>query len=336
MLVRVCRFLYKRYMIEYFSWAVLFCVTLVAMVITLGLKQWLRRANVLDRPNERSSHQAPTPRGGGIAILAAAFLGAAVLGATAPWPIVFSLTVLALVSWIDDIYSIPAGLRLISQAGVVIFCLLLLTDPTSGIAWFLFAVTTLAWMWFINLYNFMDGIDGITGVETISVCIGIFLLMMLSRTEPIDYYLPLIVASATAGFLIWNWHPAKIFMGDVGSIPLGFIIGWMLLELAAAGQWAAALILPAYYLADATITLIRRGLRGEKVWQAHKEHFYQRAHQRGLSHAAVSLRILMANILLIGLAVTAAIGYPFPSLVGAALVVGFLLFHLAGTGKTAA
>ncbi len=336
MLVRFQRFLYKRGMTDLDTWIVVSSVLLAAGGLTGLLTKGLRHADVLDRPNERSSHIAPTPRGGGIAILVAGFLGVAVTGLSIPWPIIAGIAWLAIISVLDDLRGVSIIIRLLAQAAIVTVCLTSVGGFIANIGVVLFVGVVVVWIWFINLYNFMDGIDGITGVETISICLGMALVMHVSGHAPVDSRLPLIIAAATAGFMFWNWHPAKIFMGDVGSIPLGFIVGWMLLELAAAGQWAAALILPAYYLADATITLVHRGLRGEKVWRAHKEHFYQRAHQRGLSHADVSLRILFANALLIGLAIVASLGHPIFALAGAASVVGFLLFHLAGSGKTAA
>ena len=133
---------------------------------------------------------------------------------------------------------------------------------------------------------------------------------------------------ATLGFLPWNWSPAKIFLGDVGSVPLGYLLGWLLLMAAGQGLWAVAVILPLYYLADATLTLLKRGLRGEKVWQAHREHAYQRAVQGGLSHAAVALRVLAGNLALIWFAYLAAAGLTWVGLVGAALVTGALLLEL--------
>ena len=128
-------------------------------------------------------------------------------------------------------------------------------------------------------------------------------------------------------------HPARVFMGDVGSVPLGFLLGWLLLDLATAGHWAAALILPAYYLADATTTLVRRALKGENVWQAHRRHFYQQAVQRGLSHAMVSAAVLSIGGALIGLAWMAEQGQgPAALAATVALCAGFLFF-LAGSGR---
>ena len=146
----------------------------------------------------------------------------------------------------------------------------------------------LGWVWFINLFNFMDGIDGISGVECLGIGLGVAVIAALDGVPSGHGSLGICLAAAAAGFLIWNWHPAKVFMGDVGSVPLGFLIGWLLLDMAAAGAWAPAVILPAYYLADATITLLRRLLRGAAPWQAHRDHFYQQATQAGRSHARVA------------------------------------------------
>jgi UDP-N-acetylmuramyl pentapeptide phosphotransferase/UDP-N-acetylglucosamine-1-phosphate transferase len=180
------------------------------------------------------------------------------------------------------------------------------------------------WLWFLNLFNFMDGIDGITGVETVAIGGGLAAFALFAGEGPSTAWFGATLAAAAAGFLVWNWHPARIFLGDVGSVPVGYLLGFLLLSLAAQGHWAPALILPGYYLADATITLVRRTLRGERIWQAHAQHFYQRAVQDGLSHAQVSLAILAADLVLIGLAMT-ALAHPLPSVAAAALVVAALL-----------
>ena len=186
----------------------------------------------------------------------------------------------------------------------------------------------LVWLWFVNLFNFMDGIDGITGVEAASIGLGLFLVaLVFAETSPAVLF-PLLLGAASLGFLAWNWPPSRLFLGDVGSVPLGYLIGWLLLLWAAEGQWAATLILPLYYFADATITLVRRALGGAKVWQAHREHFYQRAVQGGASHARVSLGVLACNLLLIACALVAAGGRPWIGLAAAGLSVAAFLFVL--------
>jgi UDP-N-acetylmuramyl pentapeptide phosphotransferase/UDP-N-acetylglucosamine-1-phosphate transferase len=182
-------------------------------------------------------------------------------------------------------------------------------------------------VWFANLFNFMDGIDGIAGGEATAVGIGIALVA--GTGGAFELIAPSVaVAAAALGFLVWNWHPARIFMGDVGSVPLGYLLGYLLLALAARGEWAAAVILPLYFLADATLTLLRRLARGERVWQAHREHFYQRAVQRGLRHDAVVLRVVAADLVLIAGAWAAAMGWGFAALVVAMLTVLLLLVEL--------
>jgi UDP-N-acetylmuramyl pentapeptide phosphotransferase/UDP-N-acetylglucosamine-1-phosphate transferase len=193
----------------------------------------------------------------------------------------------------------------------------------------------LAWLWFINLFNFMDGIDGLAGSEAIAVALGYLLIVTWAGHDHPLWRPALIVAASVAGYLAWNWHPAKVFMGDAGSIPLGFLLGWLLLDLALAGQWAAALILPAYFAADATYTLLKRALRGEKPWQAHREHFYQRAVLGGATPPGVVWRVSAVNAALIALAL-ASLAHPVPALAAAAALVAALLAHLASLGRSRA
>jgi len=292
---------------------------------------FLASRGVLDVPVTRSSHTAPTPRGGGIAVIGTVILIGAISGSF-PLVILILTGVLALIGWIDDVRSISPLPRFSAQILAVVVALYLepnlATIPHADIPMTLgAAILGVGWLWFINLYNFMDGIDGITGVETLSICIGIALVSIIAGT-PGDLILPsALIAAAIFGFLFVNWHPAKIFLGDVGSIPLGFVIGWMLISLAQHGAWAAAIILPMYYLADATITLLRRLMRKEKIWQAHKNHFYQRAHQCGLGHNQIALRILATNSGLIALAIVATQGYAIPALIAAAVLTTLLLVH---------
>jgi UDP-N-acetylmuramyl pentapeptide phosphotransferase/UDP-N-acetylglucosamine-1-phosphate transferase len=308
-------------------------IALMSAVTTAVLIGLLRRRAILDHPNARSSHDRPTPRGGGLAVVPITLL-AWVAGAGFDLPggmvvILCGAVALALLSWIDDLQSLPAALRLAVQAVVVGIGIKWLDDHGlifQGLlpAWLDALLGGLLWLWFVNLFNFMDGIDGISGVETISIGAGLAALATLAAGGAPPAWFGATLAAAAAGFLVWNWHPARIFLGDVGSVPVGFLLGFLLLALAARGYWAAALILPAYYLADATITLARRARRRERIWQAHAEHFYQRAVQSGMSHAQVSLAVLAANLVLIGLALT-SLSAPLPSLAGAALVVAALL-----------
>jgi UDP-N-acetylmuramyl pentapeptide phosphotransferase/UDP-N-acetylglucosamine-1-phosphate transferase len=321
-----------------------FVLTALAVRLVLG---HLRRRRILDRPNERSSHAVPTPRGGGIGILVV-LLPALVIhghatGSLKTAAIVAALAVLlAIVSWIDDTRGLRALPRLAAHALAAVIGSFLIEGPVLQ-GWVPFwldrALLIAAWVWFINLTNFMDGIDGITGAEMAAIGGGLFALSLIGQDPDLGDGVPaLMLAAAALGFLVWNWHPARVFMGDVGSVPLGFLAGWLLLDAAAQGALVPVLIIPLYYSADATLTLIRRLLRGARVWEAHREHWYQRAVLRGLSHAQVVAAISAANFVLVLLALW-ALGRPWPAqalalTLALALAAGLLLFLGRGFGKS--
>lgn len=306
------------------------------LFVALALKPlvaWLRRRAIMDIPNERSSHSEITPRGGGIAVSGGILLGLAIWFSLAPDVdgslLLLGMAVLAIVSWLDDRRGgLPVGLRFGIQllaVGLVITLLPGERSVTAGLVplWLERVVLFVAWLWFTNLFNFMDGINGITGVEMATVGIGLALLAV----DPGVIGAPgLIVAAAGLGFLPWNWGRAKVFLGDVGSVPAGYLLGGLLVLLTLQGAWAAALILPMYYWMDATITLLRRLLRGEKIWQAHRSHFYQQGARRLGSHAAVSLRIAGLNVVLVGLALASLHSWPVAmAAVGLAMLISAAL-----------
>lgn len=285
-------------------------LVLSALGVGLALR-WLHAVQVLDLPNERSSHVLPTPRGGGLGVVPAIILTWAAFAGFFAWGLVLGAIALGALSWVDDIRGLSPLHRLLVQ---FLVCTAVVLDLHLPI-WFLVPVAVLALVWFVNLYNFMDGIDGITGVESTAIAVGIAVVEGLTTQNQPMMAAALSIAGACLGFLIWNWHPAKIFMGDSGSVPLGLLLGGLLLHLALQGQWAAAIILPAYYGADATITLTRRLLAGEKVWQAHRKHFYQRA-TRGQAngphnHTQVSLVIAIGDLALIAAAVLSVLAGPW-------------------------
>jgi UDP-N-acetylmuramyl pentapeptide phosphotransferase/UDP-N-acetylglucosamine-1-phosphate transferase len=292
------------------------------------------RRRVLDQPNERSSHTVPTPRGGGIAVIGAVlavWIGVTVSGSLPPMLLLVAAAAfgLAAVSWLDDLRGLSPVGRLVAQLAAVAFGMQVLPSHTVFQGWLPpildDAAVALLWLWFVNLFNFMDGIDGIAASEAAAIGLGLALIVPISATV----WLAAAIAAASVGFLVWNWAPARIFLGDVGSVPLGFVLGFLLLDAAARGAWLPALILPAYFLADSTLTLLRRLGRGERVWEAHREHFYQRAVQAGLGHATVVRRVILADLLLIGCAWAAAQGWRVAALVVAAVVVIVLLADLA-------
>lgn len=321
-----------------FHIAFLFLGTVFASFIATGaVLGLLKSQGIVDKPNERSSHKIPTPRGGGLAVILV-ILGAWGLSLgnslTAHHGLFIATIFLGFISWIDDLLSISAWVRLLCQfiAVGLVFWLM----PSSNIyfhgilpVWLDSLLAIFMWVWFINLFNFMDGIDGISAVEASSIGVGVFFLMMLGAVQSILGLLGLVIAATAIGFLWWNWQPAKVFLGDVGSVPLGFLLGWLLLEILATPAWLISIILPLYYLADATITLLRRGLRFERVWRPHREHFYQQANRRGLSHSRISALIAGANLLLVCLAVF-SLSQPLLAILGSFVVIIGLLAVLAG------
>ena len=307
---------------------------------TRALVPLLRRRGALDRPNERSSHTLPTPRGGGIAVIGtvlAIWVAAAGAGRVSPavLPVALATALLAAVCWLDDLHGLSPLIRLTAQAAAVAVGLSGLPQSANPIshylgATFYVAALGLLWLWWVNLYNFMDGIDGLAGSEAAAIGGGLVLLGLVgSAADPSVALLAAAMAGAALGFLAWNWSPARVFLGDVGSVPLGFLTGYLLTAVAGSGRWKAALILPLYFLADATITLGRRLVRGERVWEAHREHFYQQAVGRGLGHAAVVKRVIAADLLLILCAWLAENGTGLAALAAAAAVVTVLLWALA-------
>jgi UDP-N-acetylmuramyl pentapeptide phosphotransferase/UDP-N-acetylglucosamine-1-phosphate transferase len=311
-----------------------------ASIATRALIPILRRRQVLDYPNERSSHIVPIPRGGGIALIGTVLLAWVALvrtGSASPGVLGISLgaTLLAAVSWIDDLRGLSPMPRLLAHAAAVAIGIWSLPEaPNTILAWVgragYFAAAGLIWIWWINLFNFMDGIDGLAGSEAAAICAGLMIFAGFGvGADPKLAWLAAAIFGATIGFLVFNWSPARIFLGDVGSAPLGYLLGFLLLDLASRGRWKIALSLPLYFIADATITLVRRLLRGERIWQAHREHFYQQAVRHGLDHTAVVKRVMAANLLLIGCGWAAENGGGAMLLAPPVLIVAVLLAALA-------
>lgn len=316
---------------------------LLTLFLTGYLRKILVKHAILDHPNDRSSHKVATPRGGGWALLLViipAMILCAILddSVTAYSGLIAGLGVLVLVSWIDDRKTVPPILRLsIHLLAAFLGSLCLREDQLlfSGHLpfWLDRLITIVGWAWFINLYNFMDGIDGITSVETVSIATGACVIMVaIGAINPFLKTLTLILTGTSLGFLSFNWHPAKIFLGDVGSVPLGFLTGFLLLMPALQGFWAPALIIPLYYLADSGITLVYRAIRGKKIWQAHREHFYQQATQKIRRHDKIVLNIIFINTALLGAAIF-SVTHPGAGFALAAAIVANLLEWMHKTGK---
>ena len=320
-------------------------IALAAFVLACGFTAVYRSTfRKLEPPSERGMHTVPVPSGAGVAIVGTILLlWPVALGfgsESLNKPLLVALASLTAVSWLDDRYRLPAGARFIAHAAAVIFLLSTLDTDLQIVPIIPVVleriVLGLGWLWFINLFNFMDGIDGIAGAEAIAIAGGGIAVAAAADLAGPHRELSLIVAASCAGYLVWNWHPAKVFMGDAGSIPLGFLLGWVLLDLAVHGYWHAALILPAYFAADATLTLIARLRRREKPWTPHREHFYQRAVLGGGTVPAVVAAISAANVILAVLAI-ASVQFPVVALGAAAAVVLVLLSYLqylaSGSGR---
>ena len=281
-------------------------------------------------------HDIPVPIGGGWAIVPLVLLAWIAFS----WPIedkliwvVLSCTlILALLSWMDDRRHLNQLVRLILQSIAIGAVLTLLPDNKSVFSdsWPLWAdrlLTGLCWLWFVNLFNFMDGMDGLAGVEILFISSGFVLIGLVIGLEKPVLHVVTVLAGATVGFLWWNWHPAKIFLGDIGSISIGFLLGWLLIQLAMSGYLIAALLLPAYFITDASLTILKRILNKEPFWKPHKTHYYQRAAMGLGSHAKALWKIIPANFGLLVLAIM-SIYQPLISALCGIVILIFLLVIL--------
>lgn len=314
--------------------AIVAAAAALTSLLIIGLRPWLVRY-AMARPNARSSHTIPTPQGGGIAIVAA-FIVVSTTGLLATGTVtaaivpglstVFLATALiAVLGAVDDVRSIPVGPRLLLQilaVGAVITNLPPGFQMTPFLPWWIERILlVLGGVWFVNLTNFMDGLDWMTVAQFVPLTAGLILLGAYGALPPYAIVCALALLGALIGFAPFNRPVARLFLGDVGSLPLGLLGGWLLALLADKGHLAAAILLPLYYLMDATITLFRRLARGEQVWQAHRTHFYQRATDNGFTVQQVVARVFGINIALVGLAVL-CVRINTPAIEIAALIVG--------------
>jgi UDP-N-acetylmuramyl pentapeptide phosphotransferase/UDP-N-acetylglucosamine-1-phosphate transferase len=282
--------------------------------LIVALRPLLQRY-ALARPNARSSHVTPTPQGGGVAVIAATAVGAALAGSfgtgfsgTAVLTVLAAAFCLAAVGMFDDLRPIPVIPRLALQLAVVAFLFTALPPQIRFFELFPIAIErallVLGMLWFINLVNFMDGLDWMTVAEMVPMTVALAAVAYAGEAPADTLPIALALAGALLGFAPFNRPVARLFLGDVGSLPIGLLTGWCLLELASRQHFAAALLLPLYYLADATITLFRRIAKGERFWDAHRSHFYQRATDNGLSVMQVVTTVFLLNLVLAGLALT--------------------------------
>jgi Fuc2NAc and GlcNAc transferase len=278
----------------------------------------------MDIPNARSSHSVPTPRGGGVAIVVAflaalVWMGAAgLIESASTWALFGAGAFIAMLGFLDDHGHIAARWRLLGHFAASLWALIWLggLPPLSvfgmdlDLGWVGHVLALFYLVWLLNLYNFMDGIDGIASVEAITTCLGACLLYVLAGFPEL-VPAPLVLAAAVAGFLFWNFPPARIFMGDAGSGFLGIALGVLSLQAAKSSPelFCAWLIMLGVFIVDATVTLVRRLIRGDKVYEAHRSHAYQYASRQFGRHLPVTLAVLAINLCwLLPLAALVALG----------------------------
>lgn len=293
---------------------ILLSAAAISALLCVLLRPLLERY-ALARPNARSSHRVPTPQGGGIAVLAGAFLAIGLaLQALPPLPgaaglgfVIAASVVLAVVGAWDDIRPLSAGLRLGLQA-LCVAVVIAYAAPDARLFPELMPLAVerclalLAGIWFVNLTNFMDGIDWITVAGFVPLTGALALAGSAGVIDPASGLLAAALCGGLIGFAPFNKPVARLFLGDVGSLPIGLLGAYLLYRLADTGALTAALILPLYHVADATITLLRRLARREKVWEAHRSHVYQQATTNGHSVLSVVTTVALLNLALVGLA----------------------------------
>jgi len=258
---------------------------------------------IMDIPNERSAHTVPTPRGGGIGLLIVFYAGVIYFSSDITESLFYALLwgiPIAVIGYLDDIVTLSFKVRLLVQSIASLGALYTLggVDSIDFVFFEVYGswlniIAFISMLWLTNLYNFLDGIDGYAGSQAVAVGLGIFVLL--------DQTLGMVIAVASLGFLFFNWHKASIFMGDVGSASLGFIFAIFIFSDTGEGNIYIWLILLSLFWFDATVTLVRRLLNGEKVTQAHNKHAYQRLVQSGWSHDKVVMYALLFNFISISL-----------------------------------
>ncbi|EXF95560.1 glycosyl transferase [Pseudomonas fluorescens HK44] len=292
-------------------WYVFPIVALLSLVLTAVLRRYALHRSIIDIPNARSSHSIPTPRGGGVAIVVTFLISLVLLGCLQLQPyawitgLVGAGSLVAVIGFMDDHGHIAARWRLLGHFLAALWALfwfnglpaLSVLGGSIDLGWIGHALAAFYLVWMLNLYNFMDGIDGLASVEAISACFGMCTIYFFFGFQNL-IWAPAILAMAVTGFLFWNFPPAKIFMGDAGSGFLGITLGILSLQAAWAepGFLWAWLIMLGVFICDATFTLVRRLLRGEKVYEAHRSHGYQFASRKFGKHLPVTVAVFCINI----------------------------------------
>lgn len=293
-----------------FALAVVSVAAALTALLILLLRPLLQRY-ALARPNARSSHREPTPQGAGIAVIAATIASVAGTALFAPdllqdpaqLSLIFACTIgLAAIGVTDDIRPLEASPRLLLQTVAVAVMIAALPADLRIVSqlpwWFERILMLLGGLWFVNLVNFMDGIDWMTVAEVIPVTAALALFGFMGALPESATLVAIALCGAIIGFAPFNRPVARLFLGDVGSLPIGLLLSWLLILLAGNGHLTSAILLPLYYLADATITLMRRMVMGERITQAHRSHFYQKALDNGFSVHQIVGRVFAINVAL--------------------------------------
>ena len=295
--------------------AILAAAALAGALLIVVLRPLLKRY-AMAQPNARSSHKLPTPQGGGFAVIAATiltpyaafyFLPAAAESALRLPIVAAAVVLIAGVGVLADLHPGHVASRLILQA-LAVAAIIFALPPGLRVAPVVpYVVECIALLigglWFVNLVNFMDGLDLMTVAEIVPITAALAVIGLLGLLPTSAIVVSFALCGSMIGFAYFNRPVARLFLGDVGSLPIGLIVGWLLVLLAGNGGRTAAILLPLYYLANSTVTLFRRALKGERIWQAHRSHFYQRATDNGFSVIDVSARVFIVNVALAVLAV---------------------------------
>jgi len=268
--------------------SVAYAAPLVAVVVAMLLIAWMLKAQTrlaLDVPNERSLHDRPVPRSGGIAIMLGVLTGFAVL--ELPLVIVLPTALLVAVSHLDDLRGLPVSIRIGAQ---IIAAVLFAQGALQAMSWPLLVLIVVGIVWVTNLYNFMDGSDGLAGGMSV-FGFGFLAMGAWHSGDETLTIASVVITAAAAGFLLFNLPPASIFMGDAGSVPLGFLAVVLSLAGWREGDWPFwfPVVVFSPFIVDATLTLLKRMLRGERLWEAHRKHYYQRLVQIGWGHRGTAL-----------------------------------------------
>ena len=310
------------------NWWLLILSLASSTILTPLMIKICHKFAIFDHPNVRSNHKKAVPIGGGVAVVCSVLWPLWLMTSHQPYLINLTLAILILasISFLDDLRSLSIKARIPFQI-IAIYLLLssLLVIPNHS---YFILILGIGSFFFINFYNFMDGIDGSASVGAIHICVSVILIALLDPTISRDIVtIAILLLGASAGFMIFNWHPARIFLGDVGSTSIGLLSAWLLINLALHQHLAAAFIIPLYYMSDSGLTLTHRLFTGKKIWQAHSEHFFQKAVKNGHTHNVIVRKIILLNVFLMILSMWSMTEPIKAVIIGMATTFAFL-YHL--------